>query len=220
MRSTNHQSQITNLALFLLLLAIQCAADTRAGNVSALLPSARIERSGATTEVARGTEVQFNDVVRTNDQGRVRIMLLDKSLLSIGVKSQLRIVSHDPTSRQTSLELNFGKLRAQVARITRAGGRFELRTPNAVAGVIGTDFGVDASDPSVTKFICLEGDVQLTSTDANFPGTVVCHGGTTVTFRRGQPPGPLEPATDDQMENWRTITEPDKAPANKPYSDY
>ncbi len=206
--------------LVFLLLAGGAMADIRAGSVTALLPSAHIERAGKNLKAKPGVEVDRDDLLRTDDQGRVRITLVDHSIISLGVKSQLRIVTHDSSSRQTSLELAFGKLRAQVAKITRAGGRFELRTPNAVAGVIGTDFGVDASDPSVTKFICLQGDVQLTSTDANFPGTVVCHTGTTVTFRRGQPPGPLQPATDDQMENWRTITEPDKAPANNPYSDY
>ncbi len=205
------------LLLLLLLLAIPCAAATRAGNVSALLPAANIERAGSALAASRGAEVELNDLVRTNDQGRIRIKLLDHSLISIGVNSQLRIVTHDPTSRQTSVELNFGKLRAQVAKITRAGGRFELRAPNAVAGVIGTDFGVDASDPSFTKFICLSGDVQITSIDPSLPGTVICHGGSTVTVRKGHAPDPPQKATSEQMETWRNITEPDQAPDHTYY---
>ena len=198
---------------FLLLLTCRAAfADTRAGSVSALLPSVIIERAGSTTAAARGAEVQENDLLRTDDQGRVRIKLLDQSVLSIGVKSQLRVVRHDPTSRQTSVELNFGKLRAQVAKITRAGGRFEVRTPTAVAGVIGTDFGVDASDPDVTKFICISGNVQITSADPSVTGTITCRGGTTVTVRRGQPPESPQRATRDQMETWKTITEPNQSP--------
>ncbi|MGA1999539.1 MAG: FecR family protein [Terriglobales bacterium] len=204
----------------LLLLAIPSAADTRAGSVSALLPSAKIERAGSTTAAAPGAEVRENDLLRTDDQGRVRIKLLDQSVLSIGVKSQLRVVRHDPTSRQTSVELNFGKLRAQVAKITRAGGRFEVRTPTAVAGVIGTDFGVDASDPDVTKFICISGSVQITSVDTGVTGTITCRGGTTVTVRRGKPPDQPERATGGQMETWKTITEPDQSPAKDPYKTY
>jgi hypothetical protein len=204
----------------LLLLAAPSAADTRAGSVTALLPSAKIERAGSTTAAAPGAEVQQNDLVRTDDHGRVRVKLLDQSVLSIGVKSQLRIVRHDSASRQTSVELNFGKLRAQVAKITRAGGRFEVRTPTAVAGVIGTDFGVDASDPDVTRFICISGNVQLSSADPSVPGSITCRGGTTVTVRRGKPPDQPERATQDQMETWKSITEPDQSPAKDPYKTY
>lgn len=208
-------------ALFLLLLlAAPSAADTRAGSVTALLPSAKIERAGSTTAAAPGAEVQANDLVRTDDHGRVRVKLLDQSVLSIGVKSQLRIVRHDSTSRQTSVELNFGRLRAQVAKITRAGGRFEVRTPTAVAGVIGTDFGVDASDPDVTRFICISGSVQLSSADPNISGSITCRGGTTVRVRRGKPPDQPERATQDQMETWKSITEPDQSPAKDPYKTY
>ncbi|MBZ5566746.1 MAG: FecR family protein [Acidobacteriia bacterium] len=206
--------------LLALLLTTTCFADTRAGSVSALLPAARIERAGAVMDASRGAEVQLNDLLRTDDQGRVRIKLLDQSVLSIGVKSQLRIVSHDAASRQTSLELNYGKLRAQVSKITRAGGKFELRTPTAIAGVIGTDFGVDATDPNLTKFICISGNVQLSSVDPNIPGTITCRGGTTVTVRRGHPPDQPERATRDQMENWKTITEPDQPEPQTPYKNY
>ncbi len=192
-------------------------AATRAGNVSALLPTARIERGGAATDARRGADVQINDLISTNDQGRVRIKLLDHSLISIGVKSQLRIIHHDPRSRQTAVELQFGKLRAQVARITRAGGMFELRAPTAVAGVIGTDFGVDASDPNVTKFICISGEVRIASSDPKVAGTVVCRGGTTVTVRRGQAPDQPQNATPEQMETWKTITEPEKLEQTSPY---
>ena len=206
--------------LVALLLTSAAFADTRAGSVSALLPTAQIERAGSTAAAARGAEVQENDLLRTDDQGRVRIKLLDQSVLSIGVKSQLRVVRHDPTSRQTSVELNFGRLRAQVAKITRAGGRFEVRTPTAVAGVIGTDFGVDASDPGVTKFICISGSVQITSVDSGVSGAITCRGGSTVTVRRGQPPESPERASRDQMETWKTITEPDQSPARDPYKSY
>jgi ferric-dicitrate binding protein FerR (iron transport regulator) len=206
--------------LLLLLLAAPSAADTRAGSVSALLPRATIARAGSPTAAAPGAEVQQNDLLRTDDHGRVRIKLLDQSVLSIGVKSQLRVIRHDSTSRQTSVELNFGKLRAQVARITRAGGRFEVRTPTAVAGVIGTDFGVDASDPDFTKFICISGSVQITSGDPGVSGTVTCRGGTTVTVRRGKPPDQPERAGRDQMEIWKSITEPDALEAKDPYKTY
>ena len=36
---------------------------------------------------------------------------------------------------------------------------------------IGTDFGVDASDPDVTRFICISGSIQLSSADPSVTGT-------------------------------------------------
>ena len=105
-------------------------------------------------------------------------------------------------------------------KIERAGGRFEVRTPTAVAGVIGTDFGVDASDPDVTKFICISGNVQITSVDPSVTGAITCRGGTTVTVRRGRPPESPERATRDQMETWKTITEPDASETKDPYKTY
>src|SRR5512147_373324 len=224
---TNRQSQITNalhssamLTLLLLLLLAPAAATARAGSVSALLPTANIERSGATTVAARGADIQDNDLLRTDDHGRIRVKLLDQSILSLGVNSQLRVVRHDAASRQTLLELHAGKLRAQVAKITRAGGKFELRTPTAVAGVIGTDFGVDASDADLTKFICISGAVQITSVDPGVSGTTLCRGGNTVTVRRGRAPELPHRAAQDQMETWKTITEPDAPEPKDPYKNY
>ena len=198
-----------------LLLAGASPVDHHAGNVSALLPAARIERAGAVIDAQPGSEVQENDLFRTDAQGRARIRLIDQSILSLGVNSQLRIVKYDKAGRQASVQLNFGKLRARVAKLTR-GGRFEVSTPVAVAGAIGTDFGVDASDPDLTKVICISGMVQITSADPTLPGTVTCRGGTTVTVRRGQPPEQPQAATRDQIQTWKTNTEPE-VNDSKPY---
>lgn len=193
-------------------LSAVAATGAKAGKVSALLPVARIHRgagaAAAVLEARPGVEVVENDLLRTEKEGRARITLNDRSILSLGSASELRIVNHDQRSRQTSLELRYGLLRAQVKKLI-AGGRFSLITPTAVAGVIGTDFGVDASDPDVTKFICMEGEVQLTSSDPALSGTVTCRQGTTVSIRRGHPPDAPQPASGEQMEKWKHITEPE-----------
>jgi hypothetical protein len=35
---------------------------------------------------------------------------------------------------------------------------------------------LDASDPDVTKFICISGSVQITSVDTGVTGTITCRG--------------------------------------------
>ncbi|MGI9102184.1 MAG: FecR family protein [Terriglobales bacterium] len=190
------------------------SAATPAGSVAAVLPAVSITRGAGSTaaklDAKKGTGIEPGDLLRTNDQGRVRLKMTDQSLISIGVNSELRIVRHDTASQQTALQLAAGKLRARVAKITRAGGNFEVSTPIAVAGVIGTDFGVDASDPDLTKFVCLSGTVEIRSADPSVSGTIQCHGGSTVTVRKGQPPDKPESATQDQMELWRNVNEPDE----------
>lgn len=153
-------------------------------------------------------ELTWNDVVRTDPNGRVRMRMTDDSLLSIGANSELRITQHDPRTHKTQVELAYGLLRAQIAKLAR-GEEFEVRTPTAVAGVIGTDFGIDASDPKHVKFICLEGMVRISSLDPKNPGTVNCEGGHAVTIDEGKTPNPPVDADTSQMARWRRITNPE-----------
>jgi hypothetical protein len=71
------------------------------------------------------------------------------------------VVQHDAVSQQTSLVVNYGKLRNQVTKITRPDGKYEVRTPNAVIGVIGTDFYVGYAN-NRTTVICYAGKVEVT----------------------------------------------------------
>jgi hypothetical protein len=128
-----------------------------AGHIDALIPAAT--RNAHPTKVK--DVVDWNDLLKTTHTGRVRAGLDDGSILSVGSDSELRVVEHDRASQQTSLEMNFGKVRSQVTKITKPGGKFEMKTPNAVIGVIGTDFYVGYEGNSTTV-ICYEGTVSVT----------------------------------------------------------
>jgi hypothetical protein len=60
--------------------------------------------------------------------------------------------------------MDFGKIRSQVVKISKPGGKFEMKTPNAVIGVIGTDFYVGFESNSTTV-ICYKGKVSVTPTN-------------------------------------------------------
>ena len=145
----------------------------KAGNITALLPVAHLVRGAGKTAVItdakKGDELVWNDLVKTEKGGRARITLSDQSILSLGSQAELRIVKHDARTQQTSLQMAYGRVRAQVASITRDGGSFELRTPTAVAGVIGTDFGVDSSVSGGDTFVCIAGATQISNSDPTFP---------------------------------------------------
>jgi ferric-dicitrate binding protein FerR (iron transport regulator) len=133
------------------------AAGQAAGQITALIPAATRNSKAAKAK----EELDWNDLLQTEHTGRVRAGLKDGSILSLGSDSELRIVQHDNATQQTSLEMDFGKVRSQVVKITRPGGKFEMKTPNAVIGVIGTDFFV-GYEANKTTVICYKGQVSVT----------------------------------------------------------
>ena len=143
MRTTySHLYRAVAVALCLMLLPLptfsQQSSSQAAGEISALIPQAT--RNGNIASAKEG--VFWNDTLRTEGAGRARVTLKDGSILSLGSNSELKVVEHDPTSQQTELELNYGRLRSKVTPITKPGGKFTVKTPTASAGVIGTDFVV------------------------------------------------------------------------------
>ena len=193
---------------------------TKAGNITALLPVADIVRgtgkNAVTNAAKRGDEIYWNDLVKTEKGGRARITLADQSILSLGSQAQLRVVKHDAKAQQTALELAYGRLRAEVATVTRDGGNFSLKTPTAVAGVIGTVFGADGSLGS-TQFLCISGVVQVGSSDPTLPGTTTCEPGMAVTVGQGKAPE-KRPATTQEIQQFIQDTEPAAIQAISPAS--
>ena len=133
-----------------------CAGGQNAGQISALIPSAT--RNSIPAKVK--DDLVWNDLLKTEQKGRVRASLADGSILSVGSNSELRVVQHDAASQQTSLEVDFGKVRSKVVKITQPNGKFEMKTANAVIGVIGTDFFV-SYEPNKTTVICYTGKVWV-----------------------------------------------------------
>lgn len=144
------------LCLFMSPLPALCAGGQTAGQISALIPSA--SRNSLPAKVK--DDLSWNDLLKTEQKGRLRAGLTDGSILSLGSNSELRVVQHDAASQQTSLEMNFGKVRSKVVKVTQPNGKFEMKTPNAVIGVIGTDFYV-SYEANRTTVICYTGKVWV-----------------------------------------------------------
>ncbi len=135
----------------------QSASGDHAGQINALVPDATRNAKPAKVK----DDLDWNDLLQTQKSGRLRAGLKDGSILSVGSNSELRVVQHDAASQQTSLEMNFGKVRSKVVKITQPNGKFEIKTPNAVIGVVGTDFYV-GYDADRTTVICYRGKVMVT----------------------------------------------------------
>jgi hypothetical protein len=202
--------KVTPLGMSILacLLAAATAEGQNAGAVAAVLPQTTIHRNTTEIPAEKGTGVDWNDLLSTNERGRVRVVLLDQAVVSLGAASELRLLRPAGESQRGTLDLTYGKVRMLLPKLS-PGQKAELRTPTAVAGVIGTDFGADASAAGTTRFICLQGEVTISNADPKIGGTVVCRGGDMVDVKAGHPPSEPVPAGAARLDNWRHINEPE-----------
>ncbi len=130
------------LGLFVVLAS---AADVAGvGKVTRLIPRADVTRAAKTLRLQQNDHVAENDRVRTASGGRTRLELDDGSLISLGSASELVVHRSTGATRDSALDLRYGRVRAWVA--SRSGADlFQIRTATAVAGVLGTTLFVEAS---------------------------------------------------------------------------
>lgn len=166
-------------------------ANPRAGEVSRVIPAVSIARGGKSINAAAKTAVDWQDQVNTQVNARARIALDDGSVLNVGSESSMKVVKHDAAAQQTELELTYGKLRTQAQKIAKPDGKFEVKTPAGVAGVVGTDFYVAYDNSTGTmNVIAFEGLVKV----CNLQGVcVIVKAGQMTNVRSGQNNAPMPP---------------------------
>ena len=167
------------------------AAGQRAGEVSRLIPAVNIARGPKSITASPKSVVYWQDLVNTQVNARARIGLDDGSVLNVGSETSMKIVKHDAGAQQTELELTYGKLRTQAQKIAKPDGKFEVRTPAGVAGVVGTDFfvGYDVTT-NVMNVIAFEGLVKV----CNLAGVcVLLKAGQMTNVRNGDNSAPAPP---------------------------
>ena len=143
-------------------------------------PLASVVTVRGKASVARGTKkldaqpklgIELQDTVATAEGGRVKMLFIDDSVLTLAEKSSMSINTfvHSRSDRGDSLfNLLDGKMRAVVGKT-----RFEVKTPTVVAAARGTVILFDVSTvngKSFTRVTCLEGIVDVRLLTAA-PGT-------------------------------------------------
>ena len=189
-------------------------AGQRAGKVSHAIPEEVLQPQGKGAEIALKVSdgVNWEDVVKTLRTGRVRIALEDGSTLNIGARSVMRITKHDAQSQQTEVELQLGRLRGEVVKITKPGGSFQVKTNTAVIGVVGTILTAQALR-NLTRVSCVDGTVKVQNLDPAVGGEVTLHAGQSTNVGRGTPPtGTVEAALSE------TLNEVGQTSAGEPLS--
>jgi len=161
--------------------SMQCAVPAVAILSLLLLPGLAVAREGATgivaatqgeawvvrgeaREAARvGLEVRVGDALETGRKGRVKVLLTDDSVLSLGGETRLVVERHlfEPgRARETHLRLLGGRARALVQQVVGGSrARFEISAGTAVAGVRGTEFVVEQGAEGA-RVVTLSGAVE------------------------------------------------------------
>jgi hypothetical protein len=184
----------------------QSQAGQHAGEVARVIPAVSIQRGPQRMGAQASVPVLWEDVVNTQSNGRARVALDDGSVLNVGADSSLRIAKHDPAAQQTELDLSYGRMRSKAVRVARPDGKYEVRTPAGVAGVVGTDFYVLFAN-GLMQVIVFEGTVRVCDLAGN---CVVVGAGMTTTVRQsaqGTPPTPPTKATPSQLTEATKSTE-------------
>src|SRR6266850_1030862 len=195
------------LALLFLAAAASLPASPRpqtpqqptAGKITALIPEGSVLRERKTYEAKKDMAVLWQDTVKTERGGRARLRLEDGTILNVGSQASLVVTKHDPAMQQTDLELIYGKVRADVTKIARPDGHFEIRTKVAVCGVVGTEEYLEATDLATTVIALGGGQVRVSSADARFPGATLLNPGEAISVIAGRAPGPKRLATSEEM---------------------
>lgn len=119
-----------------------------------------VERSGTREPLQPGASLQLNDVIITGADAKVRVVLGDDSVLTVGPSS--RVVLDEMLigsgAQHGRLRVLAGTFKIAIATLLSAKTDYEIRTPTAVVGVRGT---VVWGDIELDAICALDGKVEV-----------------------------------------------------------
>lgn len=153
----------------LLALALLAAADAggppAAGTVTFLSGEATRTAAGRAEALSAGSRVFEGDLLETQARTRLEVQLADASAVRLGPSSKVTLAvaafGAAPEDRRFSASLALGRIWASVVHAVGGDSRFEVQTENAVAGVRGTAFEVEAAGDGSSAVRVYEGRVAV-----------------------------------------------------------
>lgn len=169
---------------------------------------------GSAQPLLQGTPLQDEDVIQTGAASRLEISMTDGSALRLGENTRLELRVAPPTGKAFAARLWLGAVWAKVHKLLQDES-FRVETENAVAGVRGTEFVVEAGGRSRGDSVRVyEGSVEVRD-----HGSVWVHrveAGRELSVRHGlrpDGPKPFDPASERQHPLMRWVREqPTHAP--------
>lgn len=163
------------ILIFLLLTAVSFSLFAQYGTPVAILEyyddDLEIEITGADgialEDIYYGMELQEGDTIRTNRTGAELRLDPNGSIIKLSYFTVFTIENLQKSETDSNnFNLITGKIHAIAAR-AGFGERYQIRTPSAVAGVRGTDFGVISLPGSEEKAFVIDGLIEYTNSLTN-----------------------------------------------------
>ncbi len=186
----------TTIAVLLLVsLAGSAASPSReVGHATRVIPRVELNHGHKRSWLNELDPVWENDQVQTAASGRARLVLSDGSILSVGADSLLTVKKSPGASQAGTVELAYGKIRAEVTKRMAGGAAFEVRTSTAICGVLGTTLFVDHNRREkfshVINISPLDSgsQVKVRSADSRIAGEVTLNPGQGTLVYKGKAP--------------------------------
>ena len=133
------------------------------------------QEKGAWIPLREGMKTGTGDRIRTEKDSFVEVMKEGHIAFWMKENSLVELEQKKKTEKYMEVGLNYGKVICRVISIEKE--RFRVRTPTAVAVVLGTTFSVEYfPNRRVTKVEVLEGVVDVKTTDEKTTGINITEG--------------------------------------------
>jgi hypothetical protein len=150
------------------LLAMQSTvsnAEPRIGTAASTRPNVEAVAGGNTQTLSAGSEIYANQTVRTGNRGMADLVFLDKTNLSVGPTSEVRLDKfvYDPTGSSGSVVLQATRGAFRFVTGSQAKHAYEVSTPHGTLGVRGTIVELLVNKPGeecVAKLRLVEGEAE------------------------------------------------------------
>src|SRR5215470_20435433 len=139
----NRSDKWTFALLVIVLLALQSAAswaETRIGVAASTKPNADGVVAGSSQSLSAGSEVHANETVRTGNLGQADLVFIDKTNLTVGPASEVRLDKfvYDPNGKSGQVVMQISKGAFRFVTGTQDHRAYQVTTPYGTLGVRGT----------------------------------------------------------------------------------
>ena len=198
------KKQFLLLVAFLSIITINLFASV--GYVVSIKPGASVERKGKTKPLKIKDNVENNDILITDSEGRLRIMFSDEGSVNLGSNTRIALKDIMPSGKKPKFSANILKgagrfITGEIVKKNPDG--YNIKTPQATIGIRGTIFAVEVSPKEQTKLSVLNshGDVEFNKK--------VIKSGEQITSKPGDAPVKITPEEADRINNVTSVPEPE-----------
>jgi len=150
----------------ILLLSFSLFAENSVGKIISLEGRAFIQKENSGFKKLKiNDSVENGDTLKTSNNGKIKIVFMDNSVMFVASKSQLIVEKYNYNKqnkeRSSVLNLLSGRVKLLVAKLSSQKRDFKIKTKTATVGVRGTEFIVSAENENESEVLVLSGSVEV-----------------------------------------------------------